>query len=240
MLSIGFSRWLAASGFQHRALPVQSGIVVYRLADRSGFVAVPIDQWDALGQEFSSRAAPIQRRAHWLMGGIVPGVVLIGLFGMFGQGLGDWVGSLLGISILLLLWVGPIAVYLWQSHRVRRIALEIEGRLQRCRRVAAPRQGKAGPPRWLEIVLTLLVGPALLLQIYGTINPEAYRGTPLSGTSLNWVGLAGLAALAFYYLLRWRAKRADDAYMRELERRGRRVDFLGRAHAQDGAASRST
>lgn len=240
MLSIGFSRWLAASGFQHRALPVQAGVVVYRLADRSGFVAVPIDQWEAFGQEFSDRAAPIQRIAHWLMGAIIPAVVLVGLFGMFGQGLGDWVGSFLALSILLLLWVGPIAIYLWQSHRVRRIALDIEARLRTCRRVAAPRQSKSGPPRWLQIALTLLVGPTLLLQIYGSINPQAYRNTPLSGTSLNWIGVAGLVSVALYCLLRWRAKRAHDAFIRELERRGRRVNFLDRAHAQDEAASRST
>lgn len=240
MLSIGFSTWLASSGFQHRALPVQSGIVVYRLADRSGFVAVPIDDWNALGRHFSDESAPIRRKAHLLMGGIIPAVLLIGLFCMAVPGASDLLGAVFGLTILSLLWFGPVAIYLWQSHRIRRIATEIEGQLRRYRRVEAPPQGKDGPPRWLEIALTLLVGPTLLLQIYGSINPHAYDGSPLSGTSLNWVGLGGLAALAIYYGLRWRAKRADAAFMREMEARGRRVDFVGRAHAQEATASRST
>lgn len=240
MLSIGFSRWLAASGFQHRALPVQAGIVVYRLADRSGYVAVPIDEWDALGRQFSGRIAPVVRTARMLMGAIIPAVVLIGLILLTGPRPSEFVGSILGMTILSLLWFGPVSIYLWQSHRVRRIAKEIEAQLAKCKRVAEPRHGRSGPPRWLEIALTLLVGPTLLLQIYGTLNPQAYHGTQWSGLSLNWVGLAGLASLAWYYFLRWRANRADEAHMRELEKRGRRVDFLSRAHAQEAGASRST
>ena len=47
----------------------------------------------------------------------------------------------------------------------------------------------------------MLLGPHLLIEIYGSINPDAYRNTPLLGTQLDWtsgVSFAILAAVIYF------------------------------------------
>jgi hypothetical protein len=228
MLSAGFSRWLTVSGFERRATFVPGGGVIYALADGSGHVALDALEWQGFGDRFERDAKAVTRKANRMYLGLLPAVMVYALT----------VGQLIpfsGIVILLAIFGGPIAIYLWQSHRIKAIAVGIESEL--ARRPEAPRPAIAIPriPRWLEIAAALFVGPHLIFQAYGTLNPDAFRGTPWMGTRLDWSAAVGFAILAAIFVLRLRrpAKAGEalqpEAPVHEPVRTGRRADFVGRA-----------
>lgn len=204
MLSAGFSRWLTVSGFERRATPVPGGRVVYALADRSGHVELDGLEWQAFGDRFQEEARAVTRRANWLYGGLLPGVMVYA----FTIGQLFW---FTGIVILLAIFVGPIAIYLWQSHRIKAIAKGLEADLARRPRAPAPAVALPRIPRWLEIAAALLVGPHLVFQVYGSLVPDAFRGTPWMGTRLDWSGIAGFLILLTIFVLRRRMAPAPEA-----------------------------
>ncbi|HMG45985.1 MAG TPA: hypothetical protein VK614_00795 [Allosphingosinicella sp.] len=222
MLGMGFSRALTESGFQHRATAVGGGRVVYRLADGSGHVALDADEWDALGEHFRAEARPVGRTTTWLSIGLFPAVFVFGMT----------IGQILpgaGILILAGILLGPLAIYLWQSYRIKHIARAIEKELARLPRAVAPPAPPGRPPRWLEIACILLVGPGLIVQVYGSFNPTAFRNTPWTGMHLGWGGIAGFAVLGAMLFYRWRAARDAPPGVPDQEREGRRSDVIMRA-----------
>jgi len=225
MIGMGFSRALAQTGFQNRATLLPGGRVIYRLADRSGHVALGAEEWEAVGARFATEVRPVGRKTFWLSIGLFPAVFLFGM--TIAQILP---GS--GILILAGIVLGPIAIYLWQSHRIKRIADAIERELARRPRVAgAPPPPASRPPRWLEIACLLLVGPGLIVQIYGSLNPDAFRNTPWTGMHLDWTGIAGFAVLGAMLFYRWRVARDTAPDAPGEEREGRRSDVIARARA---------
>ena len=88
--------------------------------------------------------------------------------------------------------------------------------------------------RGLEIAALLLVGPHLIVQVYGSLNPDAYRNTPLLGTELDWSGIAGFLILAAILLLRWRPRWPTRRPGQVDEPTERRFDPLARARENDG------
>lgn len=198
MLDFSFPRLLAQSGFEHRATPEPDGRIVYRLADRSGHVRVERAEWDRLLEEFSTRVRDIQRGTRkWLIG-LFPGIFLFGMT----------IGQILpgaGLLIVLGIFLGPPAIYLSQSYRVRWAAEAIDLKLALRNRVAAPPPKPFRIPRALEIASFVLVGPHLLLELWGSISPETYRNTPLLGTELNWTSAISFAVLAGVLWFKWRA-----------------------------------
>ncbi len=224
MLHMGFSRQLAASGFQRRATAVSGGRIVHRLADGAGHVGLDAGEWRAVGEHFAAQARPVRRTVRYLSAGLFPAIFLFGM--TIGQVL-PGAGLVIVAGILL----GPLAIYLWQSHRINRIARVIEAELARKPRVAAPAVIESRPPRWLEIAFMLLVGPGLIVQVYGSLNPDAFRNTPWSGTHLGWPGIAGFAVLAAMLFLRRRAGRgtASDGPADDIG--GRKRDVVARARA---------
>jgi hypothetical protein len=225
MLGMGFSRALTESGFRHRATAVAGGRVVYRLADGSGHVILDAAEWDAAGAHFRAEIRPVGRTTTWLSIGLFPAIFLFGMT----------IAQVLpgaGILILAGIFLGPVAIYLLQSYRIKHIARAIEQELARLPRVAAPPPRPAGrPPRWLEIAAILLVGPGLIVQVYGSFNPNAFRNTPWTGMHLGWGGMAGFAVLAAMLFYRWRAARAAPPDFPDRERDGRRSDVIVRARA---------
>jgi hypothetical protein len=224
MLGMGFSRALASSGFRHRATILPDGRVVYRLVDGSGHVALREAEWDEVGVTFREATRPVMRRVNWLSVALFPSIFLYAM--TLGQFLpGSWIVILAGI------FLGPIAIYLWQSRRIEQIAALIEAQLASLPRVPAPPADPGRAPRWLEIVSMLFVGPTLIIQLYGSYNPNAYRNTPWSGTHFDWKGwlaVALLCGLAFY---RWRGR--GHAAAAEPAKTERGVDVLARARAGD-------
>jgi hypothetical protein len=162
------------------------------------------------------------------------------------------IGQLLpgaGLLIVLGIFFGPPAIYLWQSYRVKWAARALEEKLSFRGRVAAPPPMPFRLPRWIEIASFVLVGPHLLFETYGTIDPDAYRNTPLLGTELNWtsaVGFAILAAVIYFrvradgFSLPWKihwplgSKEQDDPDgLDEQETGSRRMDVVARARRSD-------
>jgi hypothetical protein len=225
MLSAGFSRWLTVSGFERRATPVPGGRVIYALADRSGHVELDAIEWEGFGDRFADEARAVTRRANWMYLGLLPAVMVYALT----------IGQLFwfsGIVILLAIVAGPIAIYLWQSYRIKAIAARIEADLARRPRAARPAAAMPRIPRWLEIAAALFVGPHLIFQTYGTLNPDAFRGTPWMGTRIDWSAAVGFLILLAIFVLRRRAapaKAAAAAPEEQAPGHGRRSDFVGRA-----------
>ena len=224
MLGIGFSRALAAGGFQHRSTPAPGGRVVYRLADGSAHITLGAEEWEAYGERFHAEAKPVVRRAFWLLAGLLPATFLFGMT----------IGQLLpgaGILIVAAVLLGPFAIYLWQSYRVRGIARRIEAELACRPRVAAPPPVPWRVPRALEIAALVLIGPHLIIQVYGSFFPDAFRNTPWTGTHLDWSGVAGFAVLAALLYFRRRGAVREAPAPDEPEERpaGRRLDAIARA-----------
>lgn len=214
MLDIGFSRRLAVSGFEHRAVEGPGGRIVYRLADGSGHVSIERHEWNALLTEFTLEARAAVRQARWCFVGLFPGIFIFAMT----------IGQLLpgaGLLIVLGIFFGPPGIYLWQSYRVKRAAKAVEEKLAFRNRVAAPPPVPFQLPRWIEIASFVLVGPHLLIEIYGSINPDAYRNTPLLGTELDWTSGVSFAILAAVFYFRVRG--SDFSWRHEIN-----WPFLGR------------
>jgi hypothetical protein len=212
MLDIGFSRQLAKINLKDRAL-ICDGEIVYRLADKSGHVSLPPAEWHGVIGGFDQESKLILRRARRLLFGLFPGILV------FGMTLGQILPGA-GILILAAFFLGPPAIYLWQSNRVQRLAAAIDAELARRPRVAAPCVPSPHAPRWLEIAFVLLFGPHLILEVYGSFDPHAFDGTPLMGTQLSWPGIAGFAVLAAILFLRWhRARTARSSWQGQAKHR---------------------
>lgn len=199
MLHIGFSRELAKINFKDRAT-VRDGRVTYRLADGSGHVGLEAAEWRAMNAEFDEESGKVLRTAKRCLVGLFPGIFVYGMTLAHVLPLG-------GLIIVAAFFLGPPAIYFWQSNRIDRLSRRIESRLAGRPKVAAPPREPWRVPRWLEIAAAVLLGPHLLFEVYGSINPEAYRNTPLLGTSLNWTSLIGFSVIAAILYFRWRAAR---------------------------------
>ena len=199
MLHIGFSRDLAKINFKDRAA-IEGGRVTYRLADGSGHVGLDAAEWRSLNAELDARSAEVLRKAKlWLI------LLFPGIF-VYGMTLGQVMPGA-GLVILAGIFLGPPGIYLWQSHRIKRIAATIEAELACRTKVAAPPRAPWRVPRGLEIACAVLVGPHLIFEVYGSIHPEAYRNTPFLGTSLNWTSLVSFSLIVAIFYFRWRAVR---------------------------------
>lgn len=189
-----FSEQLARSGFAHRATESSDGSVVYRLADRSGSVRVPIQVWNRLGEEFETALAPSRKRTRWLSIALFPAILI---FGMTVAGYIPFGGVLILIGIFL----GPIAIYLMHSRDVQTVTRSIEERLKSYPRCPAAQPDAIRFPRVLEIAFMVLVGPHLLLAIIGQIGgPDTFRGTPLSGIGIGAFQMLALGLIAIRLL----------------------------------------
>jgi hypothetical protein len=226
MLDIGFSRGLARINFKHRAT-TSGGRVTYRLADGSGQVSLETSEWRALTARFEDESRLVLRTAKLALLALFP-VTFV-----YGMTLGQIMPGA-GLVIVAAIFLGPPGIYLWQSHKVARIARNIEAELANRPRVAAPRTAQPRAMRGLEIAALLLVGPHLIVQVYGSLNPDAYRNTPLLGTQLDWSGIAGFLILTTILLLRWRPRRPKSRPKHVDAPTGRRFDPLIRARESDG------
>ncbi len=211
MLHVGFSRQLAKINFKDRAT-VQGGVVTYRLADKSGHVSLDVAEWRALNDEVDARSAEVLRKAKLCLFAL-PFAVFA-----FGMTLAQVMPGA-GLVIVAALFLGPPAIYLWQSNRIDRIAREIDELLAARPKVAAPPPAPWRMPRWLEIACAVLVGPHLILEVLGSLYPDAYRNTPLLGTSLNWTSLVSALLIATVFSFHWRAVRHRATA--SVDRRGR-------------------
>ena len=82
--------------------------------------------------------------------------------------------------------------------------------------------------------MILTIVPYLLIQVYGSLNPNAYRNTPWTGTQLDLVSVLALAILFGVAYRRWRAVRLAVAEQGP-PKTGRDVDVLTRARSNPPA-----
>jgi hypothetical protein len=94
---------------------------------------------------------------------------------------------------------------------VDRARLEIDSFPRVVARHRAPARD-AGP--LLKVGIFAIV-PLLLIQTYGSINPDAYRNTPWTGTRLGPVSLVLALALLGLLVARWRASHLASAAAEE-------------------------
>lgn len=221
---MGFSKQLARTGFAHRATLLCDDRVVYRLADGSGHVALPGCEWRDLGAWFAEQMRPVARRVTWMSLALFPAIFVFGV---------TIAGFLPGGGILILggIFLGPVAIYLWQSAKAQAISRTIEAELARLPRVPAPPKDPSRAPRWLEIAFMLTVGPGLIVQAYGSLNPDAFRDTPWKGSHLDWKAGAALAILAAMLVY---GRRRRPAGLEPLcpDRVSRRLDAFSRARQE--------
>jgi hypothetical protein len=189
-IDIGFASALHRSAFLHRATPTADGGMIYRLVDGSGHVLVPRDQWEEIGSIFEAETKAIRRRATIRILLLLPAILVFGF--TIGQILP---GS--GLAIVIALFGGPPANYLWQSYEVKKVSRKIELCLARLPRTYAPEPTPERPPRWLDIACIFLVGPWLILALIGQVGgPDTYRNTPLKGMHLDWEAWVAIGVLA--------------------------------------------
>src|SRR6185436_6575883 len=114
MLDIGFSRGLARINFKHRAT-VSGGRVTYWLADGSGHVGLESSEWRALIARFEDESRMVLRRAKLAL------LTLFPVTFVYGMTLGQIMPGA-GLVIVAAIFLGPPGIYLWQSHKIARIA----------------------------------------------------------------------------------------------------------------------
>jgi hypothetical protein len=191
-IDIGLASALHRTAFLHRATPTPDGQhVIYRLADGSGHVTIPRDEWEQIGEIFQKETKAIRRRAIVRIL-LLPFVVLLVGFTIAQVVPGG------GLLIVTLFFGGPVANYLWQSHGVKKVSQAVEATFATLPRThAAPPPTPERLPRWLDIACIFLVGPWLILALIGEFGgPDTYRNTPLKGMHLDgeaWVAIGVLA-----------------------------------------------
>lgn len=190
MIDAKFAETLATTDFARRATFLPDGSVIYRLKDDSGSVRVPRSDWARLGHRFQEDSKPVRRRASMLFIALFPAVFVFAL--SLGQVL-----PYAGWMILIGIFGGPLAIYLWHSRQIQLLARELEADLG-----LYPSHDGAVPPssreaRWFEIAFLVLVGPQILIGIVGEIaGPDLYRGTPLSGRGIGVFELVAMLLIA--------------------------------------------
>ena len=106
------------------------------------------------------------------------------------------------------MWSGlPLGALILHGRTVLRANERVRAELTGFRQYRAPHRLPSRTALPTERLAILTVVPYLIIQIYGTIDPDAYLNTPWTGTQLDLVSVIAVAILAGVGFLRWRAVR---------------------------------
>lgn len=193
---------LARSGLTRRVMWRDDQNLIYQLKDNSGSVRLSREEWVRIGKTLEGRLRPARRAATGLWIGLPFGILFFGMTTAHFLPGG-------GLILLMLILLGPFAVYLWYSTRVQRISAEIEDELRKFPVASVPvAQAVTRPPRTLEIIALVLFGPQIFTGILGEIvGPNTFRNTPWTGAHLGKVEIAIMAIFSVYLIWRWIAWR---------------------------------
>lgn len=195
MINPRFSDAIHKSGFQHRANLLPDGNVVYRLIDGSGSVVLSRAKWDAIGEAFALEIAPFRKRASRMTWLLFP-VIFV-----FAMTAGQFF-PFTGLLIILGIFGGPLAIYLWYSAKAQQAAKLAEDRLKKFPQTSSVKAPVGKMPRAIQIAILILVGPYLIIAIIGEIGgPQTFRNTPLSGANIGWSEMIafGLIAIQLFW-----------------------------------------
>jgi hypothetical protein len=194
MASLRIADVVHSSGFQHRANVLPDGSVVYQLADGSGSVALTRAKWDAIGEAFALEIAHFRKRARKMLWLVFPATFAVALT------VGQFV-PYAAILILLGVYGGPLAIYLWYSAKVGSAAKSAESRLKTFPKTASLKAPVGKIPRAIRIASFMLVGPYLIIAAIGQIGgPDTFRNTPFKGANIGWIEMVALCLIAFQLL----------------------------------------
>lgn len=202
---------LALRSLQQRCVR-EGGFVYFRIEDGAGDVRLTPREWERMLHRVGNRIEPsgrFARRAVWLAIPFAIALLAIvanvpGLAQMIDRGPPP-LPLLAWLAISCALPGAALVRHAAAIHHARRDLIDELAERPRCTAPGAP------PPRGMglaERLVIILAGPHVFIQLYGSFDPDAYRNTPLSGTQLNWVGVAGMLALVALAAYEWRARAA--------------------------------
>jgi hypothetical protein len=109
-----------------------------------------------------------------------------------------------GVMVLVFTLGWPLAA-LWRHIRAVESAVdEIHAELAQRPVVKIGEPVRSSELHALERLLMIFMGPGVFIDLYGSINPEAYRNTPFLGRQLGWTSLI---ALLVFGLILWRHRK---------------------------------
>lgn len=203
---------LSKTRLDQRATTLDGGDVLFDAPDREGPIRFSAERWEAVRHWHSEQMAPAGRFfkwSMWLNAPIALGVLIALMMFMPGWSVfARWVDRTLPPQIVLgLMLTWPAIIGLIVNARATFRANDALDRMV----AGMPREATVLIPKrrlihGLELLAVALVGPHLVLGLYGTLNPGAYFNTPLSGTQLGWVDVVGLGVLLALVVVRRRRR----------------------------------
>jgi hypothetical protein len=221
---------IAVTRLKQRCVEDGSPGVRLRMPDGKGDVRLATHEWEALGGWYRAQVAPSAKRLRLAVWLTLP--LIIACLGITANVpvLKAAVEGLFEASpaLFMLFLCGGLPLTMAALH-ARAVQRAVDGVNEAL--AGRPRLGTSclPPPRALnvlELIALVLVGPHLVIGIVGSLNPDAFRNTPWTGSHLDAQGLAGLAVLLALGLLRWRRTRRAAAFAAE---GSRSVDVVARA-----------
>lgn len=207
---------LSKTRLDQRATRLDSGDVLFDAPDGKGPVRFTAERWEAVRGWHAAQIAPAGqffKWSMWLNAPIALGLLIALMMFMPGwSAFARWVDRTLPPQIVLgLLLTWPAITGLIVNARATFRANDALNRMI----AGMPRDMTAAIPKrrlthGLELLAAALVGPHLVLGLYGTLNPGAYLNTPLSGTRLGWIDGVGLGVLLALVILRRRRTKAVE------------------------------
>jgi hypothetical protein len=212
----------------------EGDLVCVRVDGGAAEVRIPPHEWSAILGRYRAGVDASRRRIRWAMILQLPFAVLLlalvlsiaplkaALYWL------DENANFLCLLIVLAMWSGlPLGAIVLHWRTVLR-SLD-RARLELARFRQHPARNRLPPRKALptEKLVILTIVPWLIIQAYGTIDPDAYRNTPWTGTELDLVSVVAVAILAGIGFRRWRAVRLAVAEQ-EPPKTGREVDVLAR------------
>lgn len=196
---------LAVARLRQRCMVDENGLAHVRV-DRDGAVTLPAEEWEALGARFHAAIKPSASRLRWSVPLAIPfdvaEIMLMKALPPLGAFFDQAVAAFPNLTLMLFFSGLPLAAMIAHMLTVQR---EIDRTLSLL--ALHPRQRPTASPsnpalKLLDLAAIVFIGPHVLIQVYGTLVPDAYRNTPWTGARLDWTGWAGLAVLAALIALR--------------------------------------
>ena len=195
---------------QQRCVPLDSGHLLFRMRDGRGAAYLTVEQWNILGDRYRERIMPSARLLSWAIWLQIP-LAILALFLLIRipgfEALGDLLDRFIPGLFVILLTTWPLMLgAVWHYRAVMRATAELESFLATRERVPEPQLPSRLGLNLLEIAAIVLVGPHLIVGLYGTLVPDAYDHTPFTGTQLGPWDIAAFATLIGLLILRSRPK----------------------------------
>jgi hypothetical protein len=191
-----------------RCIELDSGDILFNARDKRGPVRFSAAEWKAVRSDHEASIAPAARFfkwSIWLTPVITLGLMIVGILFMPGfGGLVRWLDRTFPPQLAVGVWLTwPALIGLVvDGHATIRANAALDRRVAGMARETSTILPARGIANALEIIVALFVGPHLLLGVWGSLNPNAYYNTPLSGTRLGLIDVAGIAALLILVALR--------------------------------------